>query len=142
MSGAELAKKSLEAFNRRDAEAISALQHPEVEVVPITGAMEGRTYRGSEEIRDFMRTLDLDFEVFEARPREFYELEDRALALGTWYARGRGSGLELNSQPAAWFVRVRDGLVYRWRTYTDRAEGLEALGATEGELAGLRVYPD
>ena len=135
-----MVKRALEVFNRRDAEAMVALMHPDTQFVPITAAMEGLVY-GREEIRDFLRSIELDWEVFEAQPKEFYELGDQALALGTWYARGRESGLELRSQPGAWLATIRDGLIYRWRTYTERADALEALGVSDGELAKHRAYP-
>ena len=140
MSSAELVKRWLEAFNRRDEDAMIALSHPEIEFVPITAAMEGRVYCSPEETRDFLRSIELDWEVFEAQPQEYYDLGDRGLALGTWHARGRGSGLELRSQPGAWLATIRDGLIYRWRTYTERTDALEALGVGERELAEQRVY--
>ena len=66
MSSAELVKRWLEAFNRRDEDAMIALSHPEIEFVPITAAMEGRVYCSPEETRDFLRSIELDWEVFEA----------------------------------------------------------------------------
>jgi ketosteroid isomerase-like protein len=141
MGGAEIIKRSLEAFNRRDADAMIALQHREIEFVPLTAAMEGRVYTGADETREFIHSLELDWEVLEVEPQEFYEVGDRALALGIWRAVGRASGLELRSQPGGWFAKIRNGLVYRWRTYTDRAEALEALGVSEGQLDEYRVYP-
>jgi ketosteroid isomerase-like protein len=139
--GVEIIKSLLEAFNRRDAEAIIALQHPEAEFVPVTAAMEGRVYSTPEEIREFIRAIDLDWDVFQTYPEEFFEIGDRALALGSWRARGRGSGLDFDSYSCGWVVSVRDGLAYRWRTYTDRAEAVEALGVGESRLADHRVDP-
>ncbi len=141
MEGAELIKRWLEAFNSRDAEAMIALQHSDIEFVPSTAVMEGRVYRSPEETREFLRSLELDWELFETHPERFYELGDRALALGTFHARGRGSGVEIPSQRVGWVITVRDGLVYRWRTYTDAAEALEAIGMGEVELAEYRVNP-
>lgn len=141
MGPAEMLSRSLEAFNRRDEDGMIALQHPEIEYVPITAAMEGRVYNGPEETRAFLRSLQLDWEVFEARPESFYEREDRALALGTWYARGRGSGLELFAQRGGWFVVVRDGLIHRWRTYTEPDSAIDAFGVGSNELPDFRVDP-
>jgi ketosteroid isomerase-like protein len=139
---AGIVKRWLEAFNDRDEEAMIALAHPEIEFVPITAAMEGHVYRSPDETREFLRSIELDWEFFETRPEEFYEVGDWVLALGTWRAKGRGSGLELESHPGGWLATIRDGLVYRWRTYTDPAEALAAVGASERqELAEHRVYP-
>lgn len=118
-----------------------ALQHSEIEFVPTTAAMEGRVYRSPEETREFLRALELDWEVFETHPERFYEVSDRALALGTFHARGRASGVEIPSQRVGWRITVRDGLVYRWRTYTDEAEVMDAIGMTEEQLTEHRVDP-
>ena len=139
MDGADLIKRWLEAFNSRDAEAMIALQHPDIEFVPTTAAMEGRVYKSPEETREFLRSLELDWEVFETHPERFYEVGNRAVALGTFHARGRGSGVEIPSQRVGWLITVRDGLVYRWRTYTDAVEALEAIGMSEEQLAEFRV---
>ena len=141
MNGAELIKRWLEAFNSRDEEAMIALQHPDIEFVPTTAAMEGRVYRTPEETREFLRSLELDWEVFETHPERYYEVGDRALAVGTFHARGRGSGVEIPSQRVGWLVTVRDGLVHRWRTYTDPAEALDAIGMSEEQLAEHTVNP-
>ena len=103
--------------------------------------MEGRVYRSPEETREFLRSLELDWEAFEARPERFYEVGDRALALGTFHARGRASGAEIPSQRVGWLITVRDGLVYRWRTYMDEAGAMAAIGMTEEQLAEHRVDP-
>ncbi len=141
VKGAALIRRWLEAFNSRDAEAMIALQHSEIEFVPTTAAMEGRVYRSPEETREFLRSLELDWEAFEARPERFYEVGDRALAFGTFHARGRASGAEIPSQRVGWLITVRDGLVYRWRTYTDEAGAMAAIGMTEEQLAEHRVDP-
>jgi len=103
--------------------------------------MEGRVYRSPEETREFLGALELDWEVFETHPERFYEVGDRALALCTFHARGRASGVEIPSQRVGWLITVRDGLVYRWRTYTDEAGAMAAIGMTEEQLAEHRVDP-
>lgn len=141
MNNAGLIKRSLEAFNNRDAEGLIALQHPESEFVPVTAALEGTVYRSPEETRDFVRSLDLDWEIYQAIPETFYEVDDRALALGTVHARGRGSQVEMSGQRFGWFIATRDGLIYRWRTHTDIGEALNAIGLSEAELAEHQVEP-
>jgi ketosteroid isomerase-like protein len=76
--------------------------------------------------------MNRDWDFFEARPEDFRDLgDDRLLALGTWRARGRTSGVELTSQPAAWLLEVRDRRVVRMQTFTDRDKALEAAGLSE-----------
>jgi ketosteroid isomerase-like protein len=47
--------------------------------------------------------------------------------LGHLYARGAGSGLEIDS-PWSAVVRFRDGKVFEARDWLDHARGLEAAG--------------
>jgi ketosteroid isomerase-like protein len=113
--------------NRRDSEALVDLLCPDVEFFPILAALEGPVYSGLPGVRRWLRSLDLDWEVFETRLDRVYDLGDSALGLGGWHARGRTSGVELDSR-GAWHARVIEGRVVWWRTYTDRAEALRSVG--------------
>jgi ketosteroid isomerase-like protein len=134
-SAADVLKLVLEAVNRRDSEALVDLLCPDVEFFPILAALEGPVYSGLPGVRRWLRSLELDWEVFETRLDHVYDLGDSALGLGGWHARGRTSGVELDSQLGAWHARVRDGRVVWWRTYTDRADAYRALGRMEPDPA-------
>jgi ketosteroid isomerase-like protein len=53
---------------------------------------------------------------------------ERVLVIGTWRARGRGSGVELDSPQAYWLVHLREGKVTRLRTFTGMEQAFEAAG--------------
>jgi ketosteroid isomerase-like protein len=132
----------LEAVNRRDAEALVDLMHPDVEFFPILAALEGPVYSGHVGVRRWLRSLELDWQLYETRLERVYDLGDSALGLGGWHARGRTSGVELHMQPGAWHARVAQGRVVLWRTYTDRAEAFRALGQLEtGPTGQAREAP-
>ena len=124
-------QRFLDAFNRRDVDAVLALMHPDAEVVPITGRLEGNVYRGHAAIRGFFQDFDEDWEVFKTVPVEFRDFGDCVMSLGTWEARGRGNGLDLNDHPGAWVAWMRDGKIIRQETFTDRGQALEAVGISE-----------
>jgi ketosteroid isomerase-like protein len=127
----EIVRRASDPFNRRDLPAFLAALDPDVEWMPIMATLEGRVYRGHEEVLRWLEALDADWEFFEIYPDEFQDLGDRVLAFGHWRARGRASGVTLESQPAAWLHEVKDGKIARMRTFTDRAEALEAVGLSE-----------
>ncbi|HEX2125026.1 MAG TPA: nuclear transport factor 2 family protein [Thermoleophilaceae bacterium] len=129
-SAAEALGLVLDAVNRRDAEALVDLMHPEVEFLPISAALEGPAYAGRAGVRRWLRSLELDWKVFEARLDRVCDFGTCALGLGGWHAVGRASGVELDAQGGAWVARIRDERVVRWRAYTDGREALES-----GELA-------
>ena len=116
------------AFNRRDVDAILAVWDEEAEFRPVMSALEGAVYRGHEGLRQWMREVDEDWDVFEANGDEYRDLGDEVLALGGWHARGRASGIVLDVKTAAWLVRLREGKVVSYRSFSDRDEAFEAAG--------------
>jgi ketosteroid isomerase-like protein len=114
----------LDAVNRRDAEALVDLMHPEVEFLPILAALEGPAPAGHAGVRRWLRSLELDWKVWETRLDRTFDLGTSALGLGGWHAVGRTSGIELDGQRGAWLARMRDGRVVWWRTFTDQREAL------------------
>ncbi|HEX3562376.1 MAG TPA: hypothetical protein VHU24_06025, partial [Solirubrobacterales bacterium] len=74
-----------------------------------------------------------DLEAWEERrlePEEFIDAGDEVVVLMHEYRRGRGSGVELESDTAVVFA-VRDGRVARIQGYMDRNAALEAAGLRE-----------
>ncbi len=127
----EIPRRLIDAYNRRDMDAFVELLDPNVEWIPIMAALEGRVYCGHEGVRAWIDDLDEDWEYFEPCLEDFHDLGDRILIFGHWRARGRASGVELDNQPAAWIYKIKDGKVVWMRTFTDRAEALEAAGLSE-----------
>jgi ketosteroid isomerase-like protein len=110
-----------------DLDSYLAEVDPDVEWVPIMAALEGRVYRGHEGVRRWLEDLRRDWEVFTPIAEEIRILgNDHYLVLGHWRARGRGSGIELDDQPAAWLMHRKDGRTDRLQTFTDRDEALKA----------------
>ena len=124
----EIARSVHDAFNRRDILALLGLLDPEVEWIPMLAALEGSVYRGHAGVRRWIQDLDADWEYFKTSPEEFRDLDDWVLILGSWRARGRASGVQLEDQPGSWLVHLEGGKIMRQQTYTDRAEAFEAVG--------------
>jgi len=127
----EIARRHHEAFNKRDIDSFLGALENDAEWIPIMASLEGRVYRGHEGVRRWIEELDRHWETFEVRDEEVHDLGDRVLILGRWHARGRASGVVLENQPASWLYEINDGKVVKMRTYTDRAEALEAAGLSE-----------
>jgi ketosteroid isomerase-like protein len=120
------------AFNRafagEDDELFEVL-HPDAEWIPLTAVLDGNAYRGEHEVRAWIEEIRQQWDVYEIVSREYQDLGDeRVLVLGTWRARGRTSGVELNNQPAAWLIETADGRITRMQTFTDRAKAFQAAG--------------
>jgi ketosteroid isomerase-like protein len=119
------------AFARRDFDAVAPIVDPEIEVRPaIAGGPEGIVYRGLEGFRDFWAEVDAAWEDFGIEPSEFRDLDGVVLVLGQAHARGRGSGISLES-PAGWLAVLREGRIVRFQSFTSREAALQAAGLSE-----------
>ena len=127
----EVVRRLAPAFNGRDLTTFLDLLAPDVEWVPLLAVLEGRAYRGHEEVRQWIEDLATDWEFFEVYYDELHDHGDQVLALGGWRGRGRVSGVELGDQPATWLLSLEGGKIARLQTFTDRAEALAAVGLRE-----------
>jgi ketosteroid isomerase-like protein len=130
----EVVERIFRAFNRRDMTAFLDLLDPDVEWVPILAVLEGRVYRGHEDVQRWVEDLAPDWEFFEVYYDELRDLGDRVLIFGHWRARGRASGVE-SEQPATWICEIKAGKVVQLQTFTDRAEALESAGLSERDIS-------
>jgi ketosteroid isomerase-like protein len=121
----EIATRAIDAFNERDIERFAALTTSDFEWSPSMVAIEGETYRGRDGIDRYFGSLDNAWEDFHIHREDFRELEDVVVMLGHLTARGKGSGVPVDSSLGMLFD-CRDGAIARIRGYLDHAEALEA----------------
>jgi ketosteroid isomerase-like protein len=126
----ELLRRAVEAYNRRDVEALNAELDPEIEWRPaLPGLVEGdgTGYRGHDGIaqmfRDFADVLDeIHFDYWEVKDRG-----DQVVAIGRIRTRGKASGAETVS-PYANVAQIRDGKGIRITGYLSPEDALRAAG--------------
>jgi ketosteroid isomerase-like protein len=122
--------KGLEAYNRRDVEAMVAVSHPDIEWYPLSAQVEGdESFRGHGGLRKWWANMEATWEAIEASIDEVRDLEDATLAFGRLRGRWR-SGVPVDAE-VAWVYRFRDGLAIWGRVYTRREDALEAVGLSE-----------
>jgi ketosteroid isomerase-like protein len=125
----ELVRRFVEAIPRdveADVEEMLSYVDPEGELhSAIVGGAEGNVYRGHEGFRRWVADSFDSFEGVRNEWSEFRDLGNRVLALGHVRARGRGSGMELDS-PMGWIFTVRRGKVVKAEGFLRRAEALKA----------------
>ena len=103
---------------------------PDFEVDMSRRVFNPAVYRGidglarlNEEIRDV-------WEEFRSVPEQFIDAGDRVVVTATSHARGRGSGVELETRSAT-ICTLRDGQVTRVEGALDTDEALKAVGLEE-----------
>ena len=128
----DTARRFHPAFNRafkEGSDELFELLDRNAEWIPLTAVLDGIAYRGEEEVRAWIEEIRQQWDSYEIVSSEYRDLGDgRVLILGTWRARGRNSGVELDSQPAAWLVDCEAGRITRMQTFTDRAKAFEVAG--------------
>ena len=121
----EVVRKALAAFNRRDFEAMRALNHPGVELdwSASRGLLAG-VYRGVEEVFGFYRDYFETFAEVVIEPERFIESDDLVIVPNTAQVRGR-DGVETVARSALVF-EVRGARLARICLYQETREALEA----------------
>jgi ketosteroid isomerase-like protein len=127
----KIVREAFDAFMGGDPEKTAQLVDPEIEFRGTVGGLqEGEIAHGQSQIE---QTLAEDLEVWEERRLEAEEFIDAGadvVVLLHEYRRGRGSGVELETETAV-VVSVNGGRVVRIRGYMDRRAALEAVGLSE-----------
>ena len=130
---------ALEAYNRRDMDAVGIGYHPEFEYLParnwVEAGMLEPSYRGLEGHKRYVASTA---EVFGAevyvKPVELIDLGERIVLLANVPMRAQVSGIEL-TEAFALVSTMKDGLVISIQEYYDHddalREALEAAGLAE-----------
>jgi|SRR5271165_177600 len=130
-SSLELAKRVIDAFNRRDVDAIFECVNPDVEWFPAMSVTFGGGLRGREGIESYVREVSDTWEEYRVVGQDFRDLgEDRVLVLSRVEARGAGSGGLVDTEMGQVFDSC-DGRIARVRTYLDHGQALKAVGLAE-----------
>jgi ketosteroid isomerase-like protein len=127
MSNVETARRSIEAVNSGDLEALLETLDLDVTFEPQRAAVQG-AYRGHAGVREWFADTQESFAEFQLEVTEIRDLEDdRVLMLGQLRVRGQGSGVE-TEVPSAFVIQFRDGKSFKLKDYGDHDRALEAAG--------------
>ncbi len=108
----------------------SEFMHPEIEWVPLEGALDFDVSVGHEPVKGRIRAI---FEVMdepEIEPEEIIDGGEKVFVAVRISGRGKGSGIDME---ASWFhvLTPRDDKLVRVEWHATRAEALEAAGLSE-----------
>ncbi len=124
----EIARRVIDAFNRRDVDDFFALAAPDFEWFPaMAGGVAGEGLQGRDGIETYLADIADTWEEYRVLAEEFRDLDDRVVMLGRIEGRGRGSGALIEA-PTGTIFDYRGDEVSRVRTYLDHGEALRAAG--------------
>jgi ketosteroid isomerase-like protein len=129
----EVFKRGLEAYNRRDLDAMLEMVDPEVEfhaVLQVALGGEAVVYRGYDGAREMVGDLDETLAPLHIEISEIRDLDDVLVATGSLRGHGTESGVDIES-PYGLVVEFRNGRAVRIRDYLDPKQALEAVGLSE-----------
>jgi ketosteroid isomerase-like protein len=128
----EIARRVIDAFNRRDVDAIFECVNQDVEWLPaMPVTIGGGVLRGREGIESYIREVNDTWDEYRVVAQDFRDLGgDQVLVLSRVEGRGTGSGGLVDAAMGQIFD-FRDGKIARVRTYLDHGEALRAAGLSE-----------
>jgi hypothetical protein len=131
---------AIEAYNRRDLEAVVVAFHPDLEYYPyrefVEAGLAEPCYHGPSGYRSYIEaTYDVWGTEVRLYPTELIDLGDRLVLLADMPMRAQGSGIPL-AETYATIATIKHGKVIRQQDFLDQAEALEAAG-----LAGRERTP-
>jgi ketosteroid isomerase-like protein len=126
----EIARQAIDAYTRRDIEALRALADPNIELdwSASLGWLAG-VYRGFDETLRFYEDYFEAFEEIVMEPDRFIDAGASVVVPNVAYQRGR-DGIEVSARSTLVFT-VRDRKLTRVCLYQETAEALKAVGLAE-----------
>ena len=121
----ERARESGELPSRAD------LIAPELEIDMSRRVLNPAVYRGARGLAQLNHEIRDVWEQFHVVPERFVDAGDRVVVIETLHARGRGSGVELDTRRSATIWTLRDGRVTRVQVGFEPQEALQAVGLQE-----------
>jgi hypothetical protein len=119
----ELARRFIDGFNRRDADALVALSHPRIEFLPTILVGQRAVYHGHEGLRRWVEDLNASGAAHEVRVRKVRVLAPDRFAVLTEVLLDD----ELLS-PSAMVASLEDGLIVRAKAYLSDERTLVRVG--------------
>jgi ketosteroid isomerase-like protein len=127
----EILRRSVEAFNRSDAEALAAICDDDMEFVSALAAVEDWTYRGKETWEAYFSSMRESWAEWRFEDAQFFEADnEHVVSVFRMVGKGKRSGARVEHPMGATY-RFRDGKIWRMHSYLAPREALEAAGLSE-----------
>ena len=130
-----LVESAFDAWNRGDLDAFAGHAAEDVAWLEVSGRPEGApTERfGRDRMRKSLESLFDAWESYHIEVERIEEVGERVLAIVREVARGRASGMQIDSR-WGYLVSVEDGLIVRIEAYRDPAQALRLAGLGESGI--------
>ena len=126
----ELVRKATDAFNRRDFDMLEELADDDLEFVSVLTAVDGSaaTYRGAQTWARYFEAMDETWTDWRAEDLQLFDGgDDRVAATFRIVGTGRHSKVSVDRRVGLAY-RVREGRLWRVRSYLEPSDALDAAG--------------
>jgi len=124
--GVKLVQEWFERWNRGDRDFSRAeVLHPDFQII---SRYQGESFRGLKGLRRWMQ--ETESQEWKVVVDEWRDTDDLVVALGRVQLRGKESDVALE-QPSGWLFEFQDGKLFRFRTFAQQRQALEAAGFSE-----------
>jgi ketosteroid isomerase-like protein len=127
---AEVVRRGFDLWARGDIEAVTELLHPDIEWYVTDVFVEAQVHRGRDRVAGFIQEFAAAWDGFRIDLDETTVHGDIVVASGRFAGRAPASGIEVEAT-RTWVIEVRDGMIWRWRSYVSREQALETLRLRE-----------
>jgi ketosteroid isomerase-like protein len=130
---ADVVRRLLAAFARRDADAVTALVARDGMFLPLSTEAAARgVYVGPAGVHAYLRDLADTWQQFDLTVERVEPVGEHVLATGRVYARARRTGL-VADDPVAFAFAVRGGRMTWGQVFTNEAAARAAIATREAE---------
>jgi ketosteroid isomerase-like protein len=126
----EIVRPIYEAFNRRDWDALFRDADPEIAFIYHNVGTDAGTRRGREEVVAFAEEYGGAFDKLIWEPEEFFDREDRVVAIVSVRSRPPGGDVDLVVRNGH-FWTIHAGVVLSMESFPTPETALEAAGLSE-----------
>jgi ketosteroid isomerase-like protein len=130
-AGVALVLRGFDRWAREDLPGTLELLDDDCEIRPLLGLISGDVYRGHEGARRWFTDVFSHWTEFAPELRAFAEVEDSLLVAGRLRARGRLSGVELDTA-TWWRFTFRDGRILLLDVFPEPTDAHRAAGLVSG----------
>jgi ketosteroid isomerase-like protein len=126
----DLVRRIYDALLQDDLDTALGFMDDEIEYLNPDYAVEPGRRHGHAGIRANVENMRAAFDYWRFQPEEFIDAGNQVVVVGTFRARGRDSGLEIERrQSRLWTIRDRKVVRYQWFDAPDEALHASGRGA-------------
>lgn len=127
LGNVEIVRRAMDAMKHDDTQAMNDLAHADYEFKTTSALPGAGVYRGLQSVMSFSRDFNDNWDTFSIEEQEVSDSGDTVVILGRVKAKGRSSGVALETS-VGYVHTLREGKLARTQVFFDHGDAIEAAG--------------